>query len=282
MNVFKEMALSVYSLKSYKEFLKNRKSKVFGFGVLLLLIYFMITILIPFGVSQMGSDNIRKVFDEGIPDFELSDGYLWVDDVIEVEQDGRYIYIDTDPQYYFYSAEEMRPYLTDYSMVILMDSEKMIVKNNGELQELYFSDIDYELSKEDVLGWIPYLYLIMAIVMIFMYIWMTALFFFGVLFVALIGMVVSSCMKYQLTFGQLYLLGVYSRTLPLLIKAVVSFLPFDIPFFFIINFGISVLFIVGAIQKMKEQQLQQPLQFTSENSGTNGDSSSHNDFTWMQ
>lgn len=282
MNVFKEMALSVYSLKSYKEFLKNRKSKVFGFGVLLLLIYFMITILIPFGVSQMGSDNIRKVFDEGIPDFELSDGYLWVDDVIEIEQDGRYIYIDTDPQYYFYSAEEMRPYLTDYSMVILMDSEKMIVKNNGELQELYFSDIDYELSKEDVLGWIPYLYLIMAIVMIFMYIWMTALFFFGVLFVALIGMVVSSCMKYQLTFGQLYLLGVYSRTLPLLIKAVVSFLPFDIPFFFIINFGISVLFIVGAIQKMKEQQLQQPLQFTSENSGTNGDSSSHNDFTWMQ
>lgn len=282
MNVFKEMALSVYSLKSYKEFLKNRKSKVFGFGVLLLLIYFMITILIPFGVSQMGSDNIRKVFDEGIPDFELSDGYLWVDDVIEIEQDGRYIYIDTDPQYYFYSAEEMRPYLADYSMVILMDSEKMIVKNNGELQELYFSDIDYELSKEDVLGWIPYLYLIMAIVMIFMYIWMTALFFFGVLFVALIGMVVSSCMKYQLTFGQLYLLGVYSRTLPLLIKAVVSFLPFDIPFFFIINFGISVLFIVGAIQKMKEQQLQQPLQFTSENSGTNGDSSSHNDFTWMQ
>lgn len=282
MNVFKEMALSVYSLKSYKEFLKNRKSKVFGFGVLLILIYFIITILIPFGVSQMGSDNIRKVFDEGIPDFELSDGYLWVDDVIEIEQDGRYIYIDTDPQYYFYSAEEMRPYLTDYSMVILMDSEKMIVKNNGELQELYFSDIDYELSKEDVLGWIPYLYLIMAIVMIFMYIWMTALFFFGVLFVALIGMVVSSCMKYQLTFGQLYLLGVYSRTLPLLIKAVVSFLPFDIPFFFIINFGISVLFIVGAIQKMKEQQLQQPLQFTSENSSTNGDSSSHNDFTWMQ
>ncbi len=282
MNVFKEMALSVYSLKSYKEFLKNRKAKVFGFGVLLLLIYFMITILIPFVVSQMGSENVRKVFEEGIPDFELSDGYLWVDDVIEVEQNGRYIYIDTDPQYYFYSAEEMRPYLTDYSMVILMDSEKMIVKNNGELQELYFSDIDYELSKEDVLGWIPYLYLIMAIVMIFMYIWMTALFFFGVLFVALIGMVVSSCMKYQLTFGQLYLLGVYSRTLPLLIKAVVSFLPIDIPFFFIINFGISVLFIVGAIQKMKEQQLQQPLQFTSENSGTNGDSSSHNDFTWMQ
>ncbi|MBO5057753.1 MAG: DUF1189 domain-containing protein [Lachnospiraceae bacterium] len=275
MNVFKEMALSVYSFQSYKEFLKNRKSKVFGFAVLLMLIYFVITILAPFVVSQLGSENIKEVFEEGIPDFELSDGYLWVDDVIEFEQDDKYVYIDTDPQYFFYSAEEMKPYLYDYSTVILMDSEKMIAKSNGQVQELYFSDIDFELSKEDVMGWIPFIYVGVAVVMVFMFIWMTALFFFGVLFVALIGMIVASCMKYQLTFGQLYLLGVYSRTLPLIIKAAVSFLPFDIPFFFVINFGLSLLIIGCAIQKMKEQQLQQPLQFTSDNSG-------NNDFTWMK
>lgn len=272
MNVFKEMAISVYSFKSYKEFLQNRKSKVFGFAVLLMLIYFIITILAPFMVSQLGSENIKEVFEEGIPDFELSDGYLWVDDVIELEQGGTYIYIDTDPQYFFYSAEEMEPYLYEYSTVILMDSEKMIGKSNGQVEELYFSDMDFEFDKEDVMGWIPFIYIGIAAVMVLMFIWMTALFFFGVLFVALLGMIVSSCMKYQLTFGQLYLLGVYSRTLPLIIKAAVSFLPFNVPFFFVINFGLSLLIIGCAIQKMKEQQLQKPLEFSSDNS-------SNNDFT---
>ena len=48
MNIFKEMALSIYSYKTYKEFLKNKKSKVFLFGIVLMLIYFAVTMLIPF------------------------------------------------------------------------------------------------------------------------------------------------------------------------------------------------------------------------------------------
>ncbi|MCH5344337.1 MAG: DUF1189 family protein, partial [Acetatifactor sp.] len=80
------------------------------------------------------------------------------------------------------------------------------------------------------------------------------LFFFGVLFVALMGMIVASCMNYKLTFGQLYLLGIYSRTLPLLIKALISFLPFHIPFFWVINFGLSLFIMIMAIKKMKEQE----------------------------
>lgn len=48
MNIFKEMGLAVYSFKSYKEFLNNRKSKVFLFGVVLMLFYFLLTMVVPF------------------------------------------------------------------------------------------------------------------------------------------------------------------------------------------------------------------------------------------
>ncbi|MFW6680095.1 DUF1189 family protein [Lacrimispora sp. AGF001] len=95
---------------------------------------------------------------------------------------------------------------------------------------------------------------------------MTGLFFFGVLVIALIGMIVTSCLKYRLTFGQLYQISVYARTLPLLLNAIVSFLPFSIPMFGIINFGISVLFLVVAIQKMKESDLAKPIEIVSEQS----------------
>ena len=49
-----------------------------------------------------------------------------------------------------------------------------------------------------------------------------------------------------------------------MIKAVMSSLPFTLPMFGIINFGLSVLYIVLAIQKMKEFDSQQPIEIVSE------------------
>ena len=265
MNVFKEMVLSVYSYGSYQEFLKNRKGKVFGFGLLLMLIYFAVTMLLP-SIFQLGlPSQMAESFRKNVPDFELEDGTLWVDDVIELDNGNMYIYIDTDPDYVFYEADEMEQYLRGYSQAVLMDSEKIIMKNDGQIQGMYFSDMDLEFDREDLISLIPWIYAIYIVFMILAYIWMTVLFFFGVLFVALMGMIVKSCMDYELTFGQLYLLGIYSRTLPLVIKAVVSFLPIRVPFFvrLFFNFGISVVILIMAIRKMKAKKLEQPLEFTS-------------------
>lgn len=254
MNIFKEMILSVYSYGSYREFLQNKKGKVFGFGVMLMLIYFAVTLLIPGLFSVFAPNGGMHEVMESIPDFEIKDGVLWVDDVIEIDEAGTYIYIDTDPEYIFYDADEMAPYLYEYSTAILVDSEKVIVKGNGQIEGIYFSDLVGEFSKDDLMGLLPLVYVGFVVVMFFIYIWITALFFFGVIFVALLGMIVASSLKYQLTFGQLYLLGVYSRTLPLIIKAIVRFLPFNIPYFWVINFGLSVLILFLAIRKMKEAQ----------------------------
>ena len=263
MNIFKEMALSVYSYKSYKEFLNNKKGKVFGFGLMLMLIYFLITMGLPV-VNFFGIGGIGASIDENVPDFELEDGRLWVESRFAYENGRNLFEVDTNPDEVYLSAYELRDYLYDYTDVLLMDSEKIIVKSDGQVGELYFSDLDFEFSKEDLMRWVPAIYIIIALFMLFAYIWMTAFFFFGVLLVALMGMIAASCMNYKLTFGQLYLLGIYSRTLPLIIKAAVSFLPFNIPFFFIFNFGLSLFIIVMVIRKMKEQQLQKPLEFTSE------------------
>lgn len=257
MNVFKELALSIYSYGSYSEFLKNRKGKVFGFGMLLILIYFLISWFIPVMADIGTPSGLTRQAREIIPDFELKNGSLWVADVFELEEGTTYVYIDTEPYSYLYGANEMAPLLRGYTSVIMMDSEKMILKSNGEVQELYFSDLDIDFDKEDLLEYVPTLYTFIIIFHIFAFVWMAALFFFGVLFVALLAMIVNSAMHYKLTFGQLYLLGVYSRTLPLLIKALVSFLPFNIPMFWVINFGLSVLIIGLAIKKMKEQERDQ-------------------------
>lgn len=263
MNIFKEMALSIYSYGSYGDFLKNRKGKVFGFSLVLMLIYFTVTILLPSATVIGTPSALAKTIRDNVPDFELKNGTLWVEETFELDRDGTYICIDTDPEYFFYDADQMKNFLYEYNQVILMDSEKMIVKNNREINTLYFKNADWEFDRNSLMEFIPWIYAIYIIAMVIAYIWMTALFFFGVLFVALIGMIVKSSMNFELTFGQLYLIGIYSRTLPLIIKAVVSFLPIHIPFFWVFNFGISVFTIAMAIQKMKEQRQDNSMGFPS-------------------
>lgn len=267
MNIFKEMGLAVYNFKSYKEFLNNRKSKVFLFGIVLMLIYFLLTIIVPF--FRMNGLGLSDVIRENVPDFKLEDGVLWVDDVIEIDDGDTCVWIDTNPDEVFYDVNELAPYYSSYGQVILMDSEKIIFKNNGSMQQYYFDELDFDYSKDDLMALVPSIYVIIVICLVIAYIFMTAFFFFGVLFVALIGMIVASCMKYQLTFGQLYLLGIYSRVLPLAIKAAVSYLPFNIPYFWVINFGLSIFILVRVIQHLKESMLQQPMEFHSSNDTTN-------------
>lgn len=258
MNLFKEMFVSVYDFKSYKSFLKNKKSKIFFFGLLLISLYFIVTFLVPVV-------RLEAAIGSKIPEFELKDGTLWIAEPFELDYGDTYVYADTDPEMVFYEADEMEQYLQDYSKALLVDSEKMILKENGQVSEIYYSDLEIEsFSKEELLGYLPYLYLISAVVLLVFYIVIAMLFFFGALIIALLGMIVASCMKYQLTFGQLYILALYSRTLPLLLKAIVSYLPFGIPFFWVINFGLSLLYVSLAIQKLKEQKLEKPLEFGSQ------------------
>lgn len=277
MNIFKEMGLSIYSYKSYMEFLKNKKGKVFGFGVILMVIYFLITMGIPV-IRFFGGESISTKIEKTVPDFELSDGELWVDDVFVYDYRGTYIEIDTDSRSVLRNADDMRDFLDNYTQVIMMDSEKVIVKDNGQIQQFYFSDLDFEFSRNDLLLFVPYAYLFLVVFLIAAFFWMTAWFFVGVLIVALISMIVASCMNIKISFGKLYILGVYSRTLPLIIKAAVSFLPFGIPFFYIINFGLSVLIVGLALQKIK-QQPQTPA--GSSYGGGTGNSYPGNDFSWM-
>ena len=106
MNIFKELVLSVYSYGSYKEFLKNRRSKVFGFGLMLVLLYFIITIGIPYLMFHLETGGYGAMIEEYVPDFELEDGYLQIDEVFEYDHNGTYFYIDTDQDLDFGSAED--------------------------------------------------------------------------------------------------------------------------------------------------------------------------------
>ncbi|MFW6680094.1 hypothetical protein ACOAOT_20880 [Lacrimispora sp. AGF001] len=59
-----------------------------------------------------------------------------------------YVYINNSPDTSFYDADEIGEYISDYYQVILMDSQKVIVKNKGEIKGSYFSDFDFNFSRD--------------------------------------------------------------------------------------------------------------------------------------
>ena len=133
---------------------------------------------------------------------------------------------------------------------------------------MQIADLDIEITKSEIITMFrPFVNLAIGIILVIVFLFMQATFFFGVIFVALFGMIVASCMQTKLTFGELYKLGIYTRTTPLLIKALLSFLPFGLPFFWIISLGISLGYLAGAMRSMNTQDLGgQPVVFHSEES----------------
>ena len=126
-------------------------------------------------------------------------------------------------------------------------------KDGGDIQEMPYSALGFDFERDDLLRLAPYVYIFGFLILVFGYIFDVAFFFLGVVFVALIGMIIASAMDKKLTFGQLYKMSVYSRTVPLLLKALVSLLPFSIPMFWVINFGISAVILIFAIKSIPDR-----------------------------
>ena len=274
MNVLKELLHSVYKLDSYPVFMQDRKRKTFLFGFLLVLLYFMITVFVPLMKYPVTPGRFLNLVEDVVPDFTIRDQKITVDKEVEYREPGidMYIYVNTNGTYV--DESDLRQVLQAYTRVLVIDSEKIVIQHQDEIQMIAYSDLDPDLdfSKEKLISLVKQYSPLMAAgligILLVIFIFMNVAFFFGVLFVALLGMIVASCVNQNMTFGQLYKLGVYTRTTPLLVKALISFLPVGGPFYFMISIGISLAYMAGAMRKMQAPPpISGPLVFSSDQRG---------------
>lgn len=261
MNVFKEMVCSVGRPSAYPEFLKNKKGKIFGYGMLLMLFYFLLSIVFPLIVFQVRTGGLGTVVKEVLPDFEVSDYGFWIEEPFYYDDGNSYIELDSNQ---YFDEEAAYQFSMGYQSMLLVDQEKLIVKSNGQVQTLYFYMLESGtyFSRQSILAIIPMIYLMVVLFLIFYFIWISALFFFGVLIVSLIGLILNMILKTELTFGQVFILGIYGRTLPLFFKGLVlrffnmAVFPISIPYFWVINFGVTLLYMFLAMKRIGNQREQ--------------------------
>lgn len=267
MNVFKEIVGSIAGVKAYSSFIKNRGGKVFGYAVLVMTIFFIMANIrgaIGAGIflSEM-DDEIR----ENVPYFSVQNGQMYIDEAFFLDDSGTLVSFDSDVDVVYSMTEsEWRSYLGDYSSVIIADSEGILLKSDGEIEMAEWPE-EWSFDRESLIGYLPLITVCVIVYYVFAYIFSVGGYFFAALFVALISMAVTSGQKYHFTFGQIYLLSIYGKTLPLFIKGIVRLsginaIPFVGTLIGIVGFVIACLYVCYAmaqIDKDSRAQMQNPM-----------------------
>lgn len=258
MNIFKEGYHALWDFKCYQKFLNNRKGKVFLYGVVFSLVLFLISIVIPLVKFQVKTGGLGNMLESNVPNFEISEGVLDMEAPIHYEAPGMYVDIDTaadQPLYDFYDSA-IQEIMDKNESVLIADYEKLYVKNQGQVTQISFNEMfgNKVYNRDSLKSFIPMINGIIAVAVMFIGLFGIAGFFLGALFISVVGLIINSAMKTNLGFGKLFLLSVYVRTMPLLLKALLGLVRISIPFMWLICFIISEVYLYLVLSKIRQAQ----------------------------
>lgn len=220
MNVFQEIGGSVAGVKAYPQFLKNRAGKVIGYVFLLVTLAFLVGNIKGFIGTSIFASTMEDKLAEVIPDFSLENGRLYMEEPIYLEEDTALISFDSDTDVVFdFTESEWRDMLRDYEDAIVGDSKGIVFKSDGEFQIVQWPK-DISVSRDTLKQFLPIIPIVMVVIYVLSYFGSLIGYFLGALILALLGLIVASAQKYRFSFGQIYVLSIYSKTLACILKAI--------------------------------------------------------------
>lgn len=256
-NVFQELALSVWNFKSYGQFITNKGGKVFGFSILLAGIYILIsTIASSFGFFHTVAD-IRQDVMARLPDFVLEDGMLTVEDTFEFDEDGVYIYVNTNTHI---DPAEVQEIFRQHNSVVLMDASGIALQSSdGKQQALSYADLQEMLggeryTKESLDGLMYYVYIIWAVFCVLSVIGRLIAFYVRTVVVSLCVLIIAYLMKMNYSYGKVFKLSIYTRTVPVLLRLLCVVIGISVPFFWLIDLAVSSLYAFLALDAVKKAE----------------------------
>ena len=261
MNIFATMVHSVYDFKGYQGFVKNSWPKVLLYGLILAILSIILTFVLPMTAVLTPLGGLDNIMEEELPDFTFRNGELWVEKPVEFKQydrlqGGIYLNINTKQPL----TEEISDVdLLAYDRVLVLDAENALIKNGKDVIRISYGDIKLgDLDKDMVVREIlPYIQIGMWAALILIGWFSLVGFFLGALFMAAVGSLMSSILRIRMPFGSLFKLAVYSRTAPVLLSILYTWIPVTIPFFSVINFGLSAFYLWKGIQAVGQEPFEE-------------------------
>lgn len=244
---FTKIYYSIAGFEKYRLFLRQSIGRAISYLILLSLIASLF-VFVPQQIEfNKMVDHLTKNFDSIIPDFTFSGGELSVNAKmpIIIDSGSMFIVIDT--------SDDAEDILVNYDSVILITGNKIIQKYYTNRNEISLSTLSYlNITKEDIEQSLPYMKYMGALLFFFYIVVFTCGRFIMAFLVSLIGLAINSMKQTGLSYRSIFKLSIYSITLPTLLIAVVSYIPFQIPFLGLIYYIIASVYMYGAINIIKK------------------------------
>lgn len=217
----------------YKSLFQQSVGKHVCYFLILLVLITVIRFVIPCTAYLQSVGGLKNLIYNGIPDFSLENGALWVDAPVDIERNGVRLIIDTSVDAYTtQDAQRKADEMEDGMNVVYMVSRTNAVNN--------LSTMSYELSllngitiNKDTIYQAAPLYLVFYGV--FSFIANAVAYLISALFFALFGYLMNRALKLNLKFGQIYVIALYAKSVEILLEAVLEVV------------AISLLYYVGSI-----------------------------------
>ncbi|MCT4685855.1 DUF1189 domain-containing protein [Vallitalea sp.] len=253
-NIFVKFIKSFTDFRVYTSIRHERLGKSFGYLILLaLFIGITLSIIVSVKTNTSIDNTIELLQSDDMPEITVSNGILNIDMneplVLTKKHDFIFIVDMTDK----YTLND----LVGYSMGYLVTPERIIINQAGSPpMPLEFKDLrDFNIDKKSVLEILTSFRGLAIGFIVFLIIAGTVLLkLFESLMVSIIGLIASSVLKTNLSYNELYKIGIYALTLPAIIMLLInSFgLAVALGFKLIIYYGISTIIVVMALKNISK------------------------------
>lgn len=215
-----------FNPQKYGELVRVKNGPMIGFVILFLALCTIVT-YIGFSISFSKTEEIEKVLNM-FPDFCLTNGEFSIEETFE--------YADSDKEIYVLVSDEVDEFKLDeaqekqeegYDSVILIGQSNLVFENDGEYNQLKFSDLpEVTFNKEWIMDtFLPGLFVVVSIGFIFYFIGRTLWYFFCALMYMLIAMICAKIFHKEFTSGVLYKTAIYAKVIMTVVACLLSVLP---------------------------------------------------------
>lgn len=259
MNFFSKIAKSTYHFKSYNYFVRESLGKAMLYLVLLVLLTTTIyTIKLGIEIKD-GVDVIATELSDELPDFEIVEGVLKVDEsekmpiVHEFNENGKKgnIIVDTTNL----TDENI---LADYDYGMILYSDRFVMKDStGKITKENFKTVgiknfakaDLNTIASDAFRFIFGMYAIFAPIVYFLGYCIQVFVVLG-----LVGLLIAKILNTKLTYGQACSLAIYSLTIQMIVSTIAKFAGLNLRLLMIIP--ISIIYLFFAIKAIDFEDYQ--------------------------
>lgn len=253
-NLFQQFVLA-FIPPQYNRLINVKTGSMIGFVTLLALIA---TILSFVSFAFSFADFNDSGWEDAIPDFEISDGRLYMAEDFVLDESEMFIYItDEISRFTYEDASLIASY--GYQKIILIGRDRISLMQNGEYKQADFSDLgdEIEISKDWVVNtWMPLMMVFVIVGYIFFFVGRVFWYFLCAAIYLLLAMLIALIVKKKLSVGALFRTAVYSKVLMFVIITFLDLVPFvSISVPFVLRIAITIGFMAFAIAKLPEKNI---------------------------